>query len=43
PNIIKKVGEEEGESLVGDGKWVKELWAEKYNYKGKNMTNGVCY
>nr|CAG8463147.1 6532_t:CDS:2 [Entrophospora candida] len=42
PNKIKKT-EEEGEVFVGDGKWVKELWAEKYNYKGKNMTNGVCY
>ncbi|CAJ0765744.1 1333_t:CDS:1, partial [Entrophospora sp. SA101] len=43
PNKIKNIGEEEEEVFVGDGKWVKELWAEKYNYKGKNMTNGVCY
>lgn len=34
-NIIKKVEEEEGGVLVGDARWVKELWAEKYNYKQK--------
>ncbi|CAJ0645278.1 607_t:CDS:2 [Entrophospora sp. SA101] len=35
PNIVKKVREEEGEVFVGNGKLVKELWTEKYNYKGK--------